>query len=484
MQSLIISGATIMDGVAQKATNGRSIWIEGSRIKAIGAKDELGIPPGSKVIDARGKYVIPGLMNANVHLSMGIMTVERAARHMNRSEDIESIIVEAAQVSLKNGLTTVFDTCGLRRPLIAARDKINAGELTGSRIFCAGWIVGFDGLFSADFTAKASEVLSTTFANRINAICVENVGRHLMWLTPEQVATEVRSYIGTGIDFIKYGSNEHVWAGAGAFLAFSPRVQEAIVAEARRANISVQAHTMSVEGLRVAIEAGCDLIQHANITGPVPIPHTTLDLMAKKNIGTVVFPFTEKMFEWVMKQGHDQGRVMWKASDANVRNLIRSGVPLMLANDGMIFPPEMKTDPKYSKSWALAPDEDNIAPLATGHFAWFKAMEEKGCAPMEMLKAATKNIAHAYGKDKDLGTLEKGKIADLLILDKDPLQAAQNYASIHMVLKNGALVDRAALPMKPILTLQMEPPAEEEASYVPASRSGSGFPLCPMCLGH
>ena len=279
---------------------------------------------------------------------------------------------------------------------------------------------------------------SAALVKRINAIWVENVGRHLMWLTPEQVAQEVRAYIGKGIDFIKYASNDHLFAAALS-LHFRRRAQAAMVEEAHRAGITAQAHTMSVEGLRIAIEAGCDLIQHANITGPVPIPETTLELLPKSKTGAVVFPLTQRTL------GLDHGkrlhrtrtRTMWKASDTNARNLIRSGAPLLLANDGAILAPEMRERSRVRQELVAAPEEDNLIRLGTGHFAWFKAMEEKGCPPMEMLRAATRNIAVAYGKDKDLGTLEPGKIADLLILDKNPLQAAENYRSIHMIFKDG-----------------------------------------------
>ena len=141
-----------------------------------------------------------------------------------------------------------------------------------------------------------------------------------------------------------------------------------------------------------------------------------------------------------------------------------------------------QVDPWLSKSWVSAPEEDSLASLGQGHFFWMRAMEEKGCPPMTMLQAATKNIAVAYKKDKALGTLEKGKIADLVILNQDPLQAAENYRSIHMVLKDGALVDRDALPEKAILTAPLDLPAEEEAVYVAAVPSGPRLPMCPMCM--
>lgn len=473
--SLLISGATVIDGVAATPAEGQSIWIEGARIKAIGRRDDLGAPPTIKVIDGRGKFVIPGLMNANVHLLCDVR-LESVARHLGRFDEL---IVEAAQVALKNGQTTVFDTWGPRKHLIAVRDRIAAGEIAGSRIFCAGNIVGLDGPFSEDFNffSKGMGAASDPFARRINAIWVENVGRYLMWLTPEQVALEVRAYLGKGIDFIKYASNDHV---PGAFLAFSPQAQELIVEEAHKAGTTAQAHTMSVEGLRIAVESGCDLIQHANNTGPIPIPDSTLELMSQRKTGAVIFPYTQRRLEWFMKKNDSyivhKGPKEWEISDVNARTLIRSGIPLLLANDGAILAPEAHQTSTYGNVMGEV-EEGTLYSLSTGHFYWLKAMEEKGCPAMQMLMAATRNIAAAYGKEKDLGTLEAGKIADMLILDKDPLKAAENYRSIHMIIKDGAIVDRDALPVDSILTKPMDPPSEEEACYVPFLSSGR-FPGC------
>ncbi len=475
--SLVVSGATIIDGVAASPIEGRSIWIEAGRIRAIGRHQDIGVAADATVIDARGKFVIPGLMNGNVHLFCEFR-LENLARYLGRYREL---IVEAAQVALKNGVTTVFDTWGPRRSLMEARDRINAGATIGSRIFCAGNIIGFDGPISPDFAARAAEVASPAFTDRINAIFVENVGRHLMWLSPDEVASEVRTYIGKGVDFVKYACNEHFGGSAGAFLAFSPRVQAAIVEQAHRAGLTAQAHTMSVEGLRIATEAGCNIIQHANHTGPVAIPDSTLELMARRKTAAVVFPQTQRRLDWLATNESYRTRAMWKALDINVRNLIRSGVPLLLATDGVVLAPETLSDPRFESGWG-GPWVDSLFNLATGHFTWLEAMEEKGGAPMEMLKAATLNLAVAYGKAKDLGSLEPGKIADLLILDKNPLLAAENYRSIHTILKDGVPVDRDALPDNPILGRPMERAAEEE-SYVRFLDAGHPLPMCGCMQG-
>jgi imidazolonepropionase-like amidohydrolase len=476
MRTLIV-GASIIDGISDQIVAGHSIWIEGKRIKAIGARAELGVPADTQIVDAAGKFVIPGLMNANVHLLCDVR-LENLVRHMECYEDL---IAEAAQVALKNGVTTVFDTWGPRRFLIAVRDRIERGEIAGSRIFCAGNIIGFDGPFSHDFIAKTTEIASAALVEQINAIWAENVGRELMWLTPAGAAKEVRAYIARGIDFVKFASNEHFGTSAGAFLAFSPDVQAAIVAEAHDAGLTAQAHTTSLEGLRIAIEAGCDLIQHANHTGPVAMTDSILKLFVTRKTGAVVFPFTQRALDWLAVHESGRGSTMRRGADHNVRALIGAGARILLANDGAIFAPEAFSDPLFSKSWAGLPEEDGLIPLGTGHFTWLKAMEEKGMAPMDMLRAATRNVAVAYGKDGGLGALGPGKLADMLILDKNPLLAAENYRSIETIIKEGAVVDRHALPNKAILTRSRE---RSSPVQLHSALAGPGFPTCPACSCH
>jgi imidazolonepropionase-like amidohydrolase len=475
--TMLITGATIIDGVADKPIEGQAILIEGSRIKAIGKRDALSVPADATVIDATGKYVIPGLMNANVHL-----LIDTRPETLIRYEDrFEELIVEAAQVALKSGQTTVFDTWGPRRALMGARDAINAGKVVGSRIFCAGNVIGFDGPYSPDFGAVFATTMSARFVNRINAMWVENSGRHLMWLTPEEVAKEVRTYIEKGIDFIKYGANEHFGQSMGAFLSFSERVQRTIVEEAHRAGITAQSHIMSVEGLHMSLQAGCDLITHCNITGPREIPDETIELMVKQDCGAVIFPWSDAGLQWLRDHFDDGSWTTVKATDANARNLIKAGARIMLANDAGLLPRELMLEPSMKKSWMGAPDEINFGLLATGHFVWFEAMEEKGLAPMEMLRAATRNIAVAYKKDADLGTLEPGKIADLLVLDRNPLESAKHYRTIHTVVKEGAVVDIDALPLTPLLTREPSDSLPEEACYKHFAHAGQRFPMCTAC---
>jgi imidazolonepropionase-like amidohydrolase len=473
--SLFITGATVLDGVSDEPLPDRSILVRDGRIEAIGPASQLRAPEGVPVIDARGAFVIPGLMNANVHLYSEI-SVESLVRYEGRYEDI---IVESAQIALKNGMTTVFDTWGPRRFLQNVRDRVARGDVVGSRIFCAGNIVGFDGPMSADFKLEESKTARAAFVNRINAIWVENSGRHLLWMTPDEVGREMREYIARGIDFVKYGSNEHYGSSSGALIAFSPRVQARIVEESHNAGITAQSHSMSVEGLHISLEAGCDLITHCNITGPVPIPDETLELFAERQSGAVLFPWTDKGLDWLRQHVTDAEWPLWQSTDINARNLAKSGAPLLLANDGSVYSSATRADPPTNSWWGGPPEDESLGSLETGHFYWLRAMEEKGVKPMDLLRAATRNIAVAYRKDADLGTLEEGKIADLVILDKDPLLSAANYRSIRTVIKDGVVVDRETLPERPILTAPLDGPEPEEAVYKPFLAAGVRAPGCP-----
>src|SRR5262249_14445533 len=140
-------------------------------------------PPGAKVISAAGKYVIPGLMDANVHLvrSSPVLLVRYEGRY-------DELALEGAQLALKGGLTTVFDSWGPREYLMKARAAIQEHRAIGSRLYLAGNIVGLGGPMSDDFHAAAGSVLrEMNFAAHTNSIWQEEVGPELITESPEEV---------------------------------------------------------------------------------------------------------------------------------------------------------------------------------------------------------------------------------------------------------------------------------------------------------
>jgi adenine deaminase len=123
-------------------------------------------------------------------------------------------------------------------------------------------------------------------------------------------------------------------------------------------------------------------------------------------------------------------------------------VRLLVSTDAGIQNPVLLSE----SSTLVADTVDSRVKLGEGHFNALVALQERGMQPMEILKSATSHVARAYRMDTDLGTLEAGKIADVVILDADPLQDARNYRRIFAVVKDGKRVDLSALPVAPLIS--------------------------------
>src|SRR5215469_7196178 len=162
-----ISGATVIDGNGGLPVRDAVIVIRQGRITAIGPRASVSVPPGAGIIDANGHYVVPGFIDTNVHLSLyGGMRdrYESLVRYQSRQDEI---VLEAAQIDLKYGVTTVRDSYGMLVPLTHVRDQIARGEAIGARIQAAGNIVGWGGPYSITFSLTPERDL-TLFQEQMN----------------------------------------------------------------------------------------------------------------------------------------------------------------------------------------------------------------------------------------------------------------------------------------------------------------------------
>lgn len=459
-QEIVIEGATVIDGNGGSPRRGGTIVVVDGRITAVGGR-EVAVPAGALRIDARGKYVIPGLMDANVHLVYGFST-EYLVRFEAQFADL---IREGAQIALRSGVTTVFDTWGPLAPLTAVRDEIRRGEIDGARIFVAGNIVGLNGPFSTDFYASTASVGRET-VSRINAMYEQGAGRALTFMGPDQARAAIRRYLTHDIDFLKYAVSGHSHDQMGVIL-FSPGVQKIIIDEARARRLTVQAHTTSIESLRMAVEAGVDLIQHCNLTGPELIPDELLARMVERQTPCAMQAYPDRYLRSVLGE-HFRARPVADAvpvsivdeaqraqfvSMNNQRRLIAAGANVLMETDGGVaYPGDPLLHDVFLQNGYAGILHDIPGFFGEGHVAWFRGARDAGLSPMQALQAATRNVAAAYRKLDQLGTLAPGKIADLVILDADPLADPANYGAVNAVMKEGRLMDLAALPRVRVLT--------------------------------
>ena len=442
-QTIAITGGTVIDATGRAPIPDGVVVIENGKIKAVGPAASTQVPAGMTRVDARGKYVIPGLMDANLHLYLNGY-LEELIRFEGRYHEV---VLEGAQIALKTGQTTVFDTWGPRADLVKVRDMINAGQAVGSRIYLAGNIIGFSGPLGPDFFAPSAAHATKAFVKRTNERWEEGTGRELLWMPPDTLRQSMRKYASSNIDFLKFGASGHVDMN---FVSFSERQMRVIVEEGHRAGKTVQTHTTSPESLDMAIEAGVDIITHGDISGPAyAIPEETLKKLVARNISVSVLPITKRSLDLMISKnpGHILTPYMTIAA-TNIRNMIKTGVKLLVSTDAGVENPV-----RAAESPTLAADSvDARTKLGEGHFNALVSLEEAGMAPMEVLKSATSNIAKAYKMDKDLGTLEAGKAGDLVILDADPLASARNYRRINSVIKGGKVIDLASLPTAPVIS--------------------------------
>jgi imidazolonepropionase-like amidohydrolase len=473
-----IVGGTVVDGTGGAPIADAVILIDGARITAVGARGAVAIPAGVQQIDARGRWVLPGLIDTNVHLSLyGGQNdrYETMAKYQPRQDEI---VLEAAQIDLSYGVTTVRDSYGALLPLARVRDRIARGEQIGARILAAGNILGWSGPYSFSFSRVMGQL--TLFQEQMNDFIAQGGGEELMAMTPEELRAAIDGYLDKGPDFLKFGGTSHF--SEPTFIGFSADAQKVIVDEAHKRNRAAETHSTSLEGLRVSIAAGIDGIQHpelldgraipadlvktivdrglncsmlaSTITGPAWQRHlkTKEEVGRKKSEGKAERakdgrPEREKTTSERRKEAADEGADL-EMRRANAQTLIRAGCRVTPGTDSYwAAAPEFTRMPK-------PPEQDH----GIGTIMAIEGLVELGMTPAQAIVAGTRNGAIAARGLKDFGTIEPGKLADLVLFTADPLADIGNLRKVGSVFKDGRLVDRARLPQSRVLS-SAPPPA-------------------------
>jgi imidazolonepropionase-like amidohydrolase len=463
-----IVGATVIDGNGGAPMKDATVIVTGQRITAVGPKASTTVPTGAKVIDGTGKFVTPGFVDTNVHLSLYGGTpndrYETAVKYWDRSADLA---IESAQMHLKYGVTTVRDSYGALMPLIAAREKIKKGEVVGPRMLVAGNIVGWGGPFSVSFGIIKEQGLSL-FQEQYNDTITQGAGEELMDMTPDELRVAINKYLDKGPDFLKYGGTSH-W-NYPTFIGFSLEAQKAIVEEVHKRGLVAEMHSTNPEGLRYSLEAGVDLVQHPEVVADREMPDNLVALFVKnKVIGSMLvntitgsaWTRAQKQREEALKKRADaeknggasaartgaEGRarageeqIGIQSRRANAIKLIKAGVTITLGTDNY-----GGAAPEFRR----APKPESQEP-GLGTIIAIEGLVELGMTPSQALVSATKNGAMAAKGLKDFGTVETGKIADILVLDADPTADIHNIRKINTIFREGKTVDFGALPTNPL----------------------------------
>ncbi len=445
-----------------------TVVIAGSRITAVGPKGSTAVPAGATVVDGTGRYVLPGFIDTNVHLSLyggARDRYESLAKYFDREDDI---VVEAAQIQLKYGVTTVRDSYGMLMPLTHGRDKIARGEAIGPRVLAAGNIVGWGGPYSITFSLTPQNGL-TRFQEEMNDAVSQGAGEDLPDMTPDELRVAINKYLDKGPNFLKYGGTSHF--SQPTYVGFSPDAQKVMVEAAHKRGLSAETHSTTIEGLRLSIAAGIDLIQHPELLTPREMPDDLAGLIHQRNIICSMLVSTITGEAWT-KHLKDKAEAQKKIEEADKKNPDRPRTFVAERRREADLGTDLDTRRKNAQKliqnrctvtvgtdnyWGAAPEfaMESKSPSQSHGIGTLMAIEglvELGMTPAEAIVAGTKNGAIACRKLNEFGTVEKGKLADLVILDADPLADIHNIRKIRSVVVGGQVVDPSKLPDKPVLS--------------------------------
>ena len=452
-ETLAITDVTVIDGTGAAPQRGVAVVIENGKITAIGRGATL--PEGGRRIDGRGKFLLPGFIDSNVHATV-YGNAKRRETVVKYGDHNDQLALEFAQRQLKYGVTTVRDSYGALEPLIAVRDRIDAGDAVGARLLVAGNILGWGGPFSLTFSLMPEAEL-TLFQAKWNDHIAQGVGEELMDMTPAEVRVALNNYLDKGPDFIKYGGTSHFFQPS--LITFSPRVQQVIVEETHRRGLVAETHATSPEALRLAVEAGIDLIQHPEILTRA-YPDDLLDLIVERDVICALRANTLTGEPWrahlarreqaekalrdappprtgAERREREQRRESSYALERrNAETLIARGCRVTIATDNYQGDaPEFRREPKPETHEA-----------GIGSILALEGLVELGMSEMDAIVAATRNGAIAAGMLDRIGTVEVGKEADLVLLAADPLQDIAHIRRLDTVIARGRPVDVDTLP--------------------------------------
>lgn len=433
-EPIAIVGATLIDGNGGAPVEDATLVVVGREIVEVGPTSEVSVPAGARIIDATGRYLLPGFIDANTHTALygGGQTL---ALYLDRQADL---VKESAQLHLKHGVTTIRDSYGALEPLMEIRDAIEEGRVVGPRMRVAGNIVGWGGPCSVTYSMVRPQTCEDHTREFNQSITMGVSGEDLLQMTPEELRVAFRRYLDLGPDHIRYGATTHF---TPAFITFSPDAQRVLIEEAHARGMPIETHSTTIEGLRIPILAGVDLLQHPEVLLR-PVPDEILELIREHE---VICAFRASVITGDAWQAHlESGNAVdgegLSLQRRNAERFITEGCIPAIGNDNFLgTAPELMNNPR-----------GKTQKMGIGTLIAIEGLVELGLTPSEAIVAATRNGARAARGLDRFGTLEAGKLADLLLLDENPLEDISNVRTLSLVMKEGSVIDHESLPTQPV----------------------------------
>ena len=411
MSKIFLRGARVVDGV-KKPVNNKVIVIDGERIKSVSSNAKAAQPSAKdKVFDLDGKVVMPGMCMSHYHPAYNNVTSAGQIDLEHPPTMLTLVASKNAELALHCGFTSTIGAGAGHYIDVVLRDAINSGLIPGPRVFACGRDIVTTG-DSVDVHPKWWKIGLDSFAKLCDG--------------PDEFRKAVREEIHRGVDIVKlYPTGGHGLPTEREFMSMAEDEIDVAINTAHDRGVKIRGHLISKRGILASLKAGIDIVDHGD-----GIDDECIDWFLKQ--GSYMAP--SLYLPSVMVSAYLSGEAPYLESlvpdlertleshPENVKKANDAGVP-MLVGDDFGFGSQMPHG-DYAKELAVYPDLCGVSNL-------------------DVIRWATYNAAKFTGRDHELGTVEEGKLADLLVVDGDPskdLRVLGDRSNIKAVIKGGEFV--------------------------------------------
>jgi imidazolonepropionase-like amidohydrolase len=394
----LIKAGHVLDVKTGKLADGQTIVVVGDTIQSIGPTASVAGLPGDTIVDLSRMTVLPGLIDVHTHLTMNTdFDPYRELTSTDAKEAINGVV--NARTTLLAGFTSVRNVGAGDYTDVDLRDAINAGQVPGPHMLVSGPALGITGGHCD---------------NNLLPISYHSVGDGVA----DGIAAvqhKVRENIKYGADLIKICATGGVLSKGDDPQASQYTLEEmkAIVADAHRLGRKVAAHAHGSQGILWASEAGVDSVEHGSYINDEAIAEM------KKN-GTYLVP-TLYLEDWMLEKGslppfyHQKMVDVSAVAKRNIKRAMQAGVKIALGTDAAVYP------------HGLNAHELDVY------------VNQLGMVPLTALQTATINAADLMGLTAKTGTLEPGKWADMIAVEKNPIDDVRVLQDVKFVMKGGVV---------------------------------------------
>jgi imidazolonepropionase-like amidohydrolase len=419
---LIIDHVTVIEGTGHAPQPDMAVIIDGAQIIAVTPSQLAGGESGKR-IDARGKYLIPGLMDVHIHLRGA---AQPSGPNVKWEDASRSEALAALASYLYSGVTTVFDAGNRKELILPLRAEERAGKILAPRIFATGNSITYPGSHGDRISIGVSDF------EKDKAL----LDAHIAEQQP---------------DMVKLMMEEEGWGARPMITLLSAELAEKIVRYYNQHGIRTTVHVSNEFRALEAIYAGVDTLAHPVIQGPVS--DSFVKLMAAKKTPFASTLTIGENYSRLAEHPEYLDQPLYAASlSADERNKLKTETSAEFRARTwttwmkLMTPIAQENVRKiHAAGGVVACGTDQSSGPAVHRE--LELLTAAGIAPLDVIRIATYNSAVFLGKADQLGSVQAGRLADLVLLNADPGANIDNAKAIAFVMKNGEIIDESKLPL-------------------------------------